>query len=67
MFIIVFYEYVGELKKIFLKKIQVKEMIINNFRQENDSINIIFFPILRNLTFLINRDPEKTTTKNCQN
>ena len=43
MFIIVFYEYVGELKKIFKKKIQVKEMIINNFRQENDSINIIIF------------------------
>ena len=42
-------------------------MIINNFRQENDSINIIFFPILRIGMFLINRDPDKTTTKNCQN
>ena len=38
-------------------------MIINNFRQENDSIIILFFPILRNVKFLINSDPEKTTKK----
>ena len=41
-------------------------MMINNFRQENDSINIIFFSYTEKCYVSDKQRPEKTT-ENCQN